>query len=103
MSDDPQLGLATLRSELDAIDIRLRDALRDRLRVCEQVGRLKRDFDIPVMQPDRVGHVTQSARDYARRHGLSADYLESLYTLIIAETCRVEDLLVAAGTDPSTP
>ncbi|MBY6539828.1 chorismate mutase [Rhodococcus sp. BP-349] len=96
---DPQVDLAALRRELDVVDQRLRDALRDRLRVCEEVGLLKRRFDIPVMQPARVDQVTRSAREYATRHDLSPDYLEEVYALIIAETCRVEDLLVASDTD----
>lgn len=98
---DPSDRLAALRGELDRIDAGLRDALRDRLRVCEEVGRLKRDHDIPVMQPARVDQVTRGARDYAERNELDPDYLEAVYRLIIAETCRVEDLLVAERPDDS--
>ncbi|WP_308126592.1 chorismate mutase [Rhodococcoides corynebacterioides] len=93
---DPQNRLATLRAELDRIDAGLRDALRDRLRVCEEVGRLKRDHDIPVMQPARVDQVTRGAREYAERHDVDPDYFDAVYRSIIAETCRVEDLLVGA-------
>ncbi|MFC7959500.1 chorismate mutase [Rhodococcus sp. NPDC003994] len=99
---DPSDRLAALRGELDRIDAGLRDALRDRLRVCEEVGRLKRDHDIPVMQPARVDQVTRGAREYAERNELDPDYLEAVYRLIIAETCRVEDLLVAERPDDST-
>ncbi|MBY6364782.1 chorismate mutase [Rhodococcus corynebacterioides] len=104
---DPQDRLAALRADLDRIDTRVRDALRDRLRVCEEVGRLKRDHDIPVMQPARVDQVTRGARAYAERHDIDPDYLDAVYRSIIAETCRVEDRLVAAdgrtGTDDRTP
>lgn len=98
-STDAHERLASLRRELDSVDHRLRDALRARLDVCEEIGRLKRDHDIAVMQPARVGEVTRGARDFAERNGMSPDYLESLYELIIAETCRVEDTLVASDAD----
>lgn len=98
MADAPTAGtptLADLRAELDALDAELRDALRRRLYQCVRIGRYKRDHDISVMQPGRVGVVRESAAAYAVAHGLDPDFLRRLYDLIIAEACRLEDQLVA--------
>jgi chorismate mutase len=47
-----------------------------------------------MMQPGRVGVVTERAREFASANGLSPDFLEELYKSMIAEACRVEDLII---------
>ncbi|MBY4130351.1 chorismate mutase family protein [Rhodococcus fascians] len=86
--------LAELRRELDGIDEVLRAAIRDRIDVCVRVAHVKREHGIPMMQPGRVGLVTERARDFASENGLSPDFLEELYRSMIAEACRVEDLII---------
>ncbi|MET4168270.1 MULTISPECIES: chorismate mutase family protein [Gordonia] len=90
--------LEALRTELDGIDDRLLDTVRARIEVCTRIARLKRRHAIAVMQPGRVGVVHEHAHRFAVEHDLSPDFLHALYDLLIAETCRVEDLIVA--TDP---
>ncbi len=87
--------LADLRAELDTIDNRLLDDVRARLEVCTRIAYLKERHAIPVMQPRRVGAVHDHAHRYALDHGLSPQFLHDLYDLLISETCRVEDLIVA--------
>ncbi|MHC3004097.1 chorismate mutase family protein [Gordonia sp. GN26] len=87
--------LATLRAELDKIDNRLLDDVRARIEVCTRIAYLKEHHAIPVMQPRRVGAVHDRAHRYALDHGLSPQFLHDLYDLLISETCRVEDLIVA--------
>ncbi|WP_080731018.1 chorismate mutase family protein [Rhodococcoides fascians] len=86
--------LAELRRELDGVDEVLRAAVRDRIDVCVRVAHVKREFGIPMMQPGRVGVVTERAREFASANGLSPDFLEELYKSMIAEACRVEDLII---------
>jgi 4-amino-4-deoxychorismate mutase len=47
------------------------------------------------MQPHRIAIVQQRAASYAAEHGIDADFLHRLYDLIIDETCRVEDVVIA--------
>lgn len=96
MTEQSDFRLISLRRELDAVDGRLRECIRERIDVCSRVAEVKRDFDIPMMQPGRVGVVQESARAYAREHGLSEDFLSAVYELLIAEACRVEDLIIDA-------
>lgn len=97
-----QSKLSELRRELDDIDDTLRRAIRDRIDVCVRVAQVKRAFDIPMMQPGRVGIVTQRARDFATDNDMSADFLEEIYRLLIAEACRVEDEIIdSPGSDVS--
>ena len=48
----------------------------------------------PVPQPQRIGVVQARAADFARAHGMNAEFLRMLYELIIAETCRLEDEVI---------
>lgn len=89
--------LADLRAELDDIDRALLDGVRARLEVCGRVAALKQRHGLDVMQPGRMEVVHRRAQDYAHRHGLSGDFVRSLYTLLIDEACRVEDRIVSGN------
>ena len=96
-AQDATAQLETLRGELDAVDGRLRETLRERLDCCARIGRLKRDGAIPMMQPHRIGIVQQRAAAFAEEHGMSPSFLRAFYDLIITETCRIEDEIIAAN------
>jgi 4-amino-4-deoxychorismate mutase len=96
-ADAPANDLDHLRSELDALDAVLLDTLRDRLRCCMRIAEVKRRDAVPMMQPHRIAVVHERAAAYAGANGIDAGFLRRLYELIIVETCRVEDEVIAAG------
>jgi chorismate mutase-like protein len=87
--------LERLRAQLDALDQVLLDTVRDRIRCCVRIADVKRGHGVPMMQPHRIAIVQQRAASYAAEHGIDAEFLHRLYDLIIDETCRVEDLVIA--------
>jgi chorismate mutase-like protein len=87
--------LEHLRAHLDALDRILLDTVRDRIRCCIRIAGVKRRDGVPMMQPHRIEIVQRRAADYAAEHGIDAAFLHRLYELIIDETCRVEDLVIA--------
>jgi chorismate mutase len=89
--------LERLRAQLDALDYVLLDTVRDRIRCCVGIAEAKRCHGVPMMQPQRIAIVHQRAASYAAEHGVDAAFLHRLYDLIIDETCRVEDLVMAGG------
>jgi chorismate mutase len=94
VSLSPITALEQWRAELDAIDATLLDTLRTRIECCIAIAEIKRAGAIPMMQPGRIALVQERAARYADEHGLDREFLQSLYTLIIAETCRVETLVI---------
>jgi chorismate mutase-like protein len=93
--DPAAADLERLRAQLDALDQVLLDTVRDRIRCCVRIADVKRRHEVPMMQPHRIALVQQRAASYAAEHDIDADFLRRLYDLIVAETCRVEDLVMA--------
>ncbi|RJL34336.1 chorismate mutase family protein [Bailinhaonella thermotolerans] len=92
----PEARLEALRAELDAIDLRLLDVLRERIELCVRIAEHKREHGVPMMQPHRIGVVQDRAARYGAEHNIDQRFLRSLYDLVIAETCRVEDLVIGS-------
>jgi chorismate mutase-like protein len=90
--------LETLRAELDRIDAEFLAALGARVDVCRSIAVYKREHGVPMMQPHRIGVVQQRAARFAEANGLDLTFIKQLYDLIIAETCRIEDLIIDADT-----
>ena len=89
--------IAELREKLDRTDERLLEELRKRIDTCVEIAHFKRENNVPMMQPHRIGVVQDRAARFADEHGISRDFLRELYEVIIAETCRVEDIVIGAG------
>ncbi|QIZ38821.1 chorismate mutase family protein [Saccharopolyspora sp. ASAGF58] len=92
--------LEALRADLDGIDLRLLDVLRERIELCVRIAEHKREHGVPMMQPHRIGVVQQRAADYGAEHGIDQAFLRALYDLVIGETCRVEDLVIGTPAAP---
>ncbi|GGT60435.1 4-amino-4-deoxychorismate mutase CmlD [Streptomyces purpureus] len=87
--------LARLRTELDHLDGTLLDTLRRRIDCGVRIARHKSRHGVPMMQPGRIHLVKERAARYAAEHGLDETFLVNLYDAIIAEMCRVEDLVMS--------
>jgi chorismate mutase-like protein len=96
-ADQKTDDLASLRNELDRIDEDLLDRIRRRIGCCVEIAHVKRMQGVPMMQPGRIGVVQDRAARYGELHGIDRDFLRRLYDLIIAETCRVEELVMRGG------
>lgn len=88
-------GLEPFRRRLDELDDQIARLLGERFQTCREIALYKREHAIPMMQPDRVAAVR--ARYLARGADaeLPGDYVEALFELTIAATCKLEDELIA--------
>jgi chorismate mutase len=86
--------LEDLRTELERIDDRLLDSLRDRIACCVRIAEVKQRGGVPMMQPHRIKRVHDRAASYGADHGVDAGFLHRVYELVIEETCRVETLVM---------
>ena len=87
-------GLESFRQEIDVVDSQIVEALANRFEICKRVAEFKRQHQIPMMQADRVESVKQSRRELGILYGLDGDFMVALYSLIIEETCQMEDKII---------
>lgn len=92
-------SLQDYRRRIDALDSLIVRTVAQRLRLCADVARFKKAHNLPMMQPQRVEHVTQRAVAVGAEAGLNRAFVAQLYALIIGEACRIEDRLIAVEHD----
>lgn len=86
--------LDDLRSELDGLDEQIIDLLGRRFRIVEKVAEIKMEFNIDVVQKNRMKEVLESRSAHANNSGVCPRLVKRLYNLIIAEACRLENDLI---------
>ncbi|MGJ3561632.1 chorismate mutase [Streptomyces sp. INA 01156] len=62
--------LEELRSDLDEIDARFLEVIRERIQKCVDIGHFKREHNVPMMQPHRIGVVQERAARFGELHGV---------------------------------
>lgn len=83
------LTLADVRSEIDAIDLRIIELIAQRQGWVVEAGKLKRD-ESGVRAPARVEAVIEKVREHATEKGASPDVVERTYRAMIAAFIDVE-------------
>jgi chorismate mutase-like protein len=94
MSTLPMSTLDELRAQLNLIDEKLITTLSERYEICRAVAKLKKENDIPMMQPARVEEVKNRCAVMAEHKNVNPEFVRNLYGLIIAEACRLEDSII---------
>ncbi|MDD9900118.1 MAG: chorismate mutase [Alphaproteobacteria bacterium] len=83
--------LATQRKKIDALDDKLMKLMADRFRVVEEVARIKTENDIPAYLGDRVRQVRERNAKTGKKYGIDPEFVRTLYTLVIFQSCAVEE------------
>ncbi len=95
-------ALTDYRQQINALDEQLVELLGRRYAVCRAVAQFKRENDLPMMQPARVGEVKERSAQLALRHDVDPDFARRLFGMIIDEACRLEDRIID-GTHSGAP
>jgi chorismate mutase-like protein len=89
-------GLEPFRRRLDELDDEIARLLGERFETCREIALYKRAHEIPMMQPERVAAVRERYLQRGREVKLPADFSKSLFEILIAATCKLEDELIDA-------
>jgi len=92
--------LERYRAALNEVDEQIITLLGQRYAICRDVARYKKQHNIPVVLHDRVNEVKARCAELAAGHHIDPDFIRNLYSLIIAEACRMEDKVI---NDPDIP
>jgi chorismate mutase len=83
--------LKRLRSQVDEVDERILDFLKERVRICETIGYAKKSMQIPVKDPERELKVYALVRMKAAEKGLDPNKVESIYRQIVNMCSSVQE------------
>ncbi|MDX1906120.1 MAG: bifunctional 3-deoxy-7-phosphoheptulonate synthase/chorismate mutase type II [Bacteroidia bacterium] len=80
--------LEVLRENIDDMDRRIIDLLAERMRVARQIGQVKKDNNITILQYSRWNEILQDRLSYAGPKGISADIMTEILQNIHKESIR---------------
>lgn len=81
------------RHRIDELDAQIVTALAERFKIVEEVGRIKAQRGIPVIQHQRAESVKQRAAKMAEEQGLDGRLVRHVYTLLIDHAHTMENEL----------
>jgi chorismate mutase len=80
-----------LRRRIDEIDEQILRFLGERSEICRSIGLLKKDNDMPIIDPYRENQVYRNIREKASDFGLDANQLEAIYRQIVNMCSSVQE------------
>src|SRR3954452_2208812 len=92
--------LDDLRKDIDRVDEVIVRLLNERARVACEIGRLKKQGNVPIYQPEREKQVIEHVRSVAVEGPLGPDAIGRLFERIIDEARRVERRVVHGEETP---
>jgi chorismate mutase len=77
-----QKQISQLRGYIEQVDDRILQDLSERMRWVDQIGQIKRDNDIPVLQIHRWENLLEDHLRKAKQLGLDEEFVKSIFELI---------------------
>ena len=100
--DEARQKLKDLRVFIDDLDRRIVALLNERVTVVEDIGRVKRDADMPVYEPDREERVFANVRGVTSDDPLAQAAIRRIFERIIEEMRQIQKLRMESnGLPPS--
>jgi chorismate mutase len=80
-----------LRRRIDEIDEQILRFLGERSEICRSIGILKKDNEMPIIDPYRENQVYRNIREKASDFGLDAEQVEAIYRQIVNMCSSVQE------------
>lgn len=94
-------ALSEMRARIDSVDSRLVELLAERMRICDGIGRLKMENNMPVVQPERFDSLMRLRVEEGVRAGLSPSFIEKILSEIHQES--VARQIALSGENDKSP
>ncbi|MCU0914920.1 MAG: chorismate mutase [Planctomycetes bacterium] len=85
---DVKQKIGRLRAQISLIDAKLIQDLAERMKWVEDIGRLKQQHNIPVLQLDRWENLLEDHLAKAGQLGLDTEFVKALFELIHAQSIK---------------
>lgn len=89
MQVDPILALTLCREQIDQVDLRILELLNERTSIAEEIGRIKKEAQLPIYEPRREDQVFHNVTSN-NRGPLPDDAVRRVFERIIDEMRRVQ-------------
>lgn len=87
--------LKPLRDRIDALDDNIIDLLAERMDIVREVGRIKAQQKLDLIQSDRVVEVRERNAQRAANKGVNPELIRAIYTAIIDEAHQMEQIIIS--------
>lgn len=91
--------LEDLRNDLDDLDAQLIALLGQRMKTAEEIGRVKRENNIQILQAKRWEKVMEQRNQLGSAQGLTPEFMEDLYNGIHKESIRHQTKVMNISTE----
>ena len=88
--------LANCRVQIDALDVKIVELLNQRTTIVHEIGRIKRQFSLPVYEPKREDQVFENITGH-NTGPLTADALKRIFERIIDEMRTIQQKKMGQG------
>lgn len=82
--------LENLRKEIDCIDDQLLETLSRRLKIVEEIGKVKKDKNITILQSERFSYLFNDRIRKAKNLNLNTDFIRDILKAIHSEAIRIQ-------------
>lgn len=89
--------VAALREKIDAIDMRLLELLSQRVAFIMELGELKREHNVSVLQLERWKQIIENCMAIARTNGMNEDFIRNVFIQIHDEAIRLQSSMMQQG------
>jgi chorismate mutase len=83
--------ISPLRKRIDKIDEQILRFLKERIDICENIGTIKREHELPVKDPNRENEQYMCIMELASKLGLDPQEVRAVYQEIIAMSIRAQE------------
>lgn len=91
--DNFKLNLENLRLEIDLIDQKLLSLLADRMKIAKNIGEIKKQNNVTVLQSNRWNDILESTINKAKNLNLNDEFVKSYMEAIHIESIRIQNIV----------
>ncbi len=98
-ADDPAFkqSLDRFREEIDRIDGEVFDLLSRRMKIAENIGRVKKDNDVAILQSNRWGAIKERILSQSEKLELSREFLNEILEAVHVESINRQNSIMNAN------
>lgn len=90
-------NLEQIRHKIDEIDLEMLNLLARRMRLAEDIGRIKRKNNISILQTNRWNEILERGFQQGRERSLSEDFVEKFLNAVHQESIAHQKLVMTPG------